>query len=270
MTKIIIVGPKGKMGKAIVENAEQNSSIEIVGAVGPKDRYYVGMDLGVLVGLGKSINVIIVDELKSIIGKADVIVDCSRNDVSMEVLELCQAHNKAFVTGTTGFTKDEEVKLKKAAETIPVLVTGNSSKLIHILFKLVKILSNELGLKADVDIIEMHGRDKLDAPSGTSKEIGKIIANELGLSFEDMALFGRACNEIREDKKIQFSSVRSGGVPSLHQIIFGMQNERLELVHHAYNMNAFAQGIVESVLFIENQKKGFYTYADVLDDLKKT
>lgn len=260
MVKVLIMGPNGKMGRAMVHSAHKNPNTLIAGGVGPKDREYIGMDVGALVGLGRNIGSKVVYDIRDIIETCDVVLDCTRTEVSMQVLQVCMAYKRAFATGTTGFSEAEKKEIKKAGEAIPVLHASNTSMIVHVLFHLVKTVAKEVGMKADIDIIDMHGNTKIDAPSGTANEIGGIISEELGWDLKKIATYGKKGKGMRSPHTIHFSSLRSGEIPSSHQVIFGFENERLELTHHAYNMNPFAEGMIESAIFISDKGPGYYDF----------
>jgi 4-hydroxy-tetrahydrodipicolinate reductase len=112
----------------------------------------------------------------------------------------------------------------------------------------------------------MHHSRKLDAPSGTAREIGQVIADELGLDLDEVAEYGREGLGRRGPRSIQFSSIRSGGVPSTHKVIFGFADERLELSHQVYTRDAFAGGLIKATLFISSKKRGYYTLKPVLSE----
>jgi len=142
-------------------------------------------------------------------------------------------------------------------------LASNTSKLAHLFFHLIKWIAGKVGKEADIDIIEMHDRNKLDAPSGTSKEIGHIIADELGLDFEKIARYQRKGKGIRPSQTIDYTSIRSGSYPTTHSVIFGFENERLELSFDGYNMFPFAAGIIEAAVFIHDKNPGLYTIEQV-------
>jgi 4-hydroxy-tetrahydrodipicolinate reductase len=252
------------MGRALVKSATANASVDLVGGVGPKGRDYIGQDLGLLVGLGRRTGAQVVDSLQPVIQACDVVLECTEPQVSMTVLEVCLQREKAFVTGTTGFSEEQAAKIERAGDTIPVLRASNGSRIVHLLYDLVRTVTQAVGEKADIDIVEMHGRTKPDAPSGTALEIGEIIADELGRELEEVAEYGRQGLSRRTSDAIQFSSIRSGGIASTHQIIFGCQNERLELTHRAYNTDAFAEGLLEAAIFVADKEQGRFTLDDVL------
>ena len=121
MVKVLIVGVNGKMGRAMVRSGYENPDIQIIGGVGPKGRDYVGTDLGALVGLGKNIGTVAVDNMKDLIEECDVVLDCTRPEVSMEVLKTCLEAKRTLVTGTTGFSDEERKELERAGQVIPIL-----------------------------------------------------------------------------------------------------------------------------------------------------
>jgi 4-hydroxy-tetrahydrodipicolinate reductase len=258
MVQVLIMGPNGKMGRAMVKSAERNPDVRVVGGVGPKGRDYTGMDLGPLVGLGRSIGARVYDDIRAIIDECDVVLDCTTPEASMQTLKACLERKKAFVVGTTGFSDEQRRELREAGQVIPVLPASNTSPIVHLLYHLIQIVTQKVGMSADIDIVEMHKNTKVDAPSGTAKEIGHIIAGELGSDLDEIAEYGRVGNSARSPHTVQFSSIRSGGIPSSHQVIFGFQNERLELTHHAYNMDAFADGMIAAALFISDKDSGCY------------
>jgi 4-hydroxy-tetrahydrodipicolinate reductase len=266
MVRLLVVGPNGNMGRALVRTAARTPGIDLVGGVGPKGRDYIGIDLGLLVGLGKPLGARVFDDMEHIIDECDVVLECTRPAVSIGVLEACLVHEKAFATGTTGFSEEQATRIRRAGDTIPVLHASNGSPIVHLLYELVRLVSHKVGQDADIDIVERHGSKKLDAPSGTAKEIGEIIADTLGLDLDQVAEYGRAGTGRRESGSIQYNSIRSGGTPSTHRVIFGFPNERLELAHYVYDADSFAGGLIEGVLFISGRDSGFYTLEDVVED----
>ncbi len=262
MVNLLIVGPNGNTGRALVRCAARRADVNLVGGVGPEGRDYIGSDLGLLVGLGRRVGAHVVDDIQDIIDESNVVLECTRPEVSMEVLEACLEHGKAFATGTTGFSPEQVKRMRRAGDAIPVLHASNGSPIVHLLYDLVRLVSRRVGEEADIDIVEMHGSGKLDAPSGTAQEIGEIIAEAVGLDLDQVAEYGREGMGRRGSDSIQYSSIRSGGIPSTHQVIFGFPNERLELVHHAYNMDAFADGLIKGALFVAGQERGYYGLED--------
>jgi 4-hydroxy-tetrahydrodipicolinate reductase len=264
MVKLLIVGPNGNMGRALVRAAAADPRIALVGGVGPKGRDYIGMDLGLLAGLGKQTSARVFDDIWQIIADCDVVLECTQPAVSMAVLDTCREYRKGFVTGTTGFSEEQVTQMTDVSELIPVLQASNASPIVHLLYDLVRHVTREVGHEADIDVVEMHHNRKLDAPSGTAREIGEIIAQELGGDLGEAAEDGEEGSGARRLQSIEFHSIRSGGVPSTHKVIFGFANQRLELRHQVYNRNAFAGGLIEAALFLSNKTCGYYTLGAAL------
>ncbi len=236
--------------------------IELIGAVGPRGRDYIGKDIGLVCNLGSLINVNIHDCLEVIINQCDVVLDCTMPQVSMQALECCVTHRKAFVSGTTGFSDDQKRAFERAGETIPVLLATNTSKIFNLLFELIKGAASKIGRHADIDIIDMHDNMKLDAPSGTSKQIAEIISKKLDFINKDYT-YGRNGIEKRKANSIAFNSIRSGGLPGSIKVIFGYENERLELSAHVYNMNTYANGMMDAGSFLVGKRPGLYSLKEI-------
>jgi 4-hydroxy-tetrahydrodipicolinate reductase len=264
VVNLVVVGPNGALGRALVKQADADPRVAVVAGVGPTGRDYVGTDLGLLVGLGRSIGAEVLDSLDDAIPGCDVAIDATRAHVSMEVLSACVAHGKAFVTGTTGFSDEQRAVMIEAGSSIPILQASNGSRVVHLLYELARMVTERFGDEADIDIVEMHNRGKPDAPSGTSQEIGSAIAETLGRDLDRVAEYGRKGMGTRQSESIQFSSIRSGGTPSMHQVIFGFEHERLELTHRVHDPMAFAEGLIEAVVFASNREPGVYTLDDVI------
>lgn len=263
--KIIVIGPRGKMGKLITQAAAERSDMELIAGVAPKGRDYIGSDLGTTAMVGRILNVPVVDELESVIENCDVIIDFSTKEMAMEVLDLAISHKKALVCGTTGFNSEEMQRFRNAAAHIPMLYAANTSKLVNIMNRLLEIVAETAGDELDIEILEMHDQWKKDAPSGTSKEMGEIMANALGKELSDMAVYGREGASPREKGTIGYHSLRAGNIPSSHTVYFGGMGERLEITHHSYNWECFARGACDCAAFLYGKTPGFYTIKDVLN-----
>lgn len=260
--KLIIMGPTGKMGKAMIRSAFENPDAELVGAVGPKGREYIGKDIGEVCNLGDRIGIPIQDDLEAVIDGCDLVLDCTAPEVSMGALECCVKHRKAFVSGTTGFTENDRQAFQRAGDAVPVILAYNTSKMINILFEVIRRVASQIGLGSDIDIIDMHDNKKPDAPSGTAKEIAEIITIELGYDSGNYTC-GREGMGIRKENSIAFNSIRTGGFPGAVKVIFGFEDERMELSAHTYNMNTYADGMVQAGLYLKGKPPGLYSLKDV-------
>ena len=263
--RVIVIAPKGKMGRLITAVAASRSDMELTAGIAPKGRSYVGQDLGAAAMTGSELGVPVTDDLKSVIHDCDVIIDFSTQETSMEVLDLAVSHKKALVCGTTGFTPEEMQRFQEAAKEIPMLYAANTSKLVNVMNKLLELVTSAIGNETDIEILEMHDQWKKDAPSGTSKEMGEIMAHALGKELRDIAVYGREGSSPREPGTIGYHSLRAGNIPSSHTVFFGGMGERLEITHHSYNWECFARGACDCAVFLAGKEPGFYTIQDVLN-----
>lgn len=262
--KIAVVAPKGKMGSLIIQGAQSRENIILSGVLAPKDRSYIGDDVGLLCGLGAPLGVFVTDDSDAFVANADVIIDYSTTETSMALLDLCLKHKKPLVCGTTGFTLEEMEKIKAASQVIPLLYAANTSRVVNLMYKLLAIAAEAIGHSSDIEIIEMHDRNKLDAPSGTSKEMGMAIAEALEAEWSELATFGRSGKSLRQEGSIGYHSIRSGDIASSHTVLFGLQGERLEITHHAHNWKCFAEGALDCAAFLKDKEPGYYSVKDVL------
>lgn len=263
--KIIVIGPRGKMGKLITQIAAGRDDMELVAGVAPKGRDYIGSDLGAVAVVGRELGVPVVDDLESVIDNCDVIIDFSTKEMGMEVLAAAVSHKKALVCGTTGFSPEEMQRFQDAAKEIPMLYAANTSKLVNIMNKLLELVTQIAGEDLDIEILEMHDRWKKDAPSGTAREMGEVMAGALGKELCDIAVYGREGASPREPGTIGYHSLRAGNIPSSHTVYFGGMGERLEITHHSYNWECFARGACDCAAYLAGKKPGFYTIKDVLN-----
>ena len=173
--KVIVVGCLGQMGQPVSRFVAEREGMELVGGVGPAGRDYIGRDLGQVVGLGRDLGIPVADDLSSVIDACDALIDVSSVEQCLETLDLAVAHGKALVTASTGFSPEQFERFEAAGRHIPIIFKCNTSKMVNVMLKLVEIAARALVDETDIEIIDQHDRDKLDAPSGTavSSEIGR-------------------------------------------------------------------------------------------------
>lgn len=259
--KLLIVGPRGKMGRFITGIAADRDDIEIVGGVGPAGRDYIGSDIGDVAMTGRKLGARVYGDIEEIIDSCDVIIDFSTVEQGMTVLEAARKHGKALVCGTTGFSAEQRQKFADAASDIPVMLAANTSRLVNVAYKLLKEAA-ELSGDTDVEILDMHDNTKLDSPSGTAKEMGEIIAEARGQELDSVARYGREGRCPREKGEIAFHSIRGGDISSSHTVYFVGTGERLEITHHSQSFKCFAAGAVDCAVYLAKQPAGSYTVQD--------
>jgi 4-hydroxy-tetrahydrodipicolinate reductase len=241
MTRIIITGSKGRMGQALIGCAAKVPELQITGLI----------DQG--------------DDLSVLIEKCDAVIDFSFHSSTPAFAELCAAHQKALVIGTTGHTEAEQSKIKNQKSKIPIVWSSNYSTGVNTLFWLTRKATEILGPSFDLEVIEMHHRLKKDAPSGTAKSLAEILAEVRQQQLEKVARHGRVgmVGE-RTAAEIGIHSIRGGDVVGDHTVIFANTGERLELTHKASSRDTFANGALRAAQWVINQNPGIYDMQDVL------
>ncbi len=241
MTKIIIVGAKGRMGQSLVRCGKQNKNLEIVGEIGKGD------------------------DLAKVIEKCDAVIDFSVHAATVAIAQLCAKHKKALIIGTTGFTEAEKKELKEITTQIPVVWATNFSTGVNALFWITRKAAEILGPDYDLEIVEMHHRLKKDAPSGTAESLAKILADVRKIQLEESLRFGRkGIVGERTATEIGMHSLRGGDVVGDNAVIFAGNGERLELAHKASSRDTFSNGALRAAQWIVGKKPGLYDMQDVL------
>jgi len=241
MTKIIITGGKGRMGQALLSCAARIPELEVVGTV----------DQG--------------DDLATIIGQADVVIDFSFHNATLGVAELCARHKKSVVIGTTGHSKEEKAEIEKLKAEIPMVVATNFSTGVNTLFWLTRKAAEILGPAFDLEVVEMHHRLKKDAPSGTATTLLEILGDVRKLQLEAALRHGRkGIVGERTPDEIGIHAIRGGDVVGDHTVIFANNGERVELTHKASSRDTFANGALRAAQWVVQQPPGLYDMQDVL------
>jgi 4-hydroxy-tetrahydrodipicolinate reductase len=241
MTKIIITGSKGRMGRALLACASHDSGLQVVGQI----------DQG--------------DDLKAIIDQGDVVIDFSSHSATPALAALCAERNKAMVIGTTGHSDEARSQIGNQGARIPIVLASNFSTGVNALFWLTRKAAEILGPGFDLEIVEMHHRLKRDAPSGTAKTLAEILAKVRRLQFDKTLRHGReGIVGERSADEIGVHSVRGGDVIGDHTVIFADAGERVELTHKASSRDAFAKGALRAALWVVSQKPGIYDMQAVL------
>ena len=261
--KIVVVGCHGQMGQPISRFVDERAGMELVGGVGPAGRDYIGKDLGQVVGLGRDLGIPVVDDLESVIDECDALIDVSSVEQCLETLDSAVAHGKALVTASTGFSPEQFARFEEAGNHIPVIFKCNTSKMVNVMLNLVETAARALAGECDIEIIDQHDRDKLDAPSGTAVIIGNMIAELKGTTLDELAEYGRVGHGPRKPGGVAFHSLRAGDITSDHKVYFGGMGERLEITHYAYSDDCFARGAVDCTAFLEGKPAGVYRIQEV-------
>ena len=265
MARIGIAGCGGRMGRMLVAEAHATPGAEIVGGIDAEGSPAVGQDLGELAGLGR-LGIVAGDDPARLFEAADVVVDFTLPQASAGHAELAAARGKAMVIGTTGLDRGQTEAIARAAARAPIVHAANMSVGVNLLLGLVEQVARTLGPDDwDIEVLEMHHRHKIDAPSGTALALGRAAAAGRGVELERVSQRVRDGHTgARRPGDIGFATLRGGDVPGDHVVVFAGTGERIELGHKAGSRQIFARGAIRAALWVAGQKPGLYGMKAVL------
>ena len=249
MTDIIIQGIGGRMGHALCEMIANRSDCRVVAGIDQQD--------------GEQNGIPVYDSLDKLDGKGDVIIDFSAPAAVEKALTYCEAHRMPIVVCTTGLSEELQLKVVQLSRIVPVFKSANMSIGINLLSELCKRASAILGVDYDVEIVEQHHHNKLDAPSGTALMLADAI-NEQNNGEYHYVYDRSSVRQKRDPKEIGISSVRGGGIVGDHDVLFCGPEEVVTISHVAQSRGVFADGAVQAALFLDGCEPGYYTMTDML------
>ncbi|WP_028317044.1 4-hydroxy-tetrahydrodipicolinate reductase [Desulfobulbus elongatus] len=266
MTRVIVAGASGRMGQRIIHMVQAHPGLQLSGAFERPGSPAIGKDAGAISGLGET-GVVVTEGLASVIDRADVLIDFTFHEATIDFARQAAAHGTAMVVGTTGLNAEELATLQALAEAhFPCVQSPNMAVGVNVLFKLVEKAAAVLGDAYDVEIVEAHHRMKKDAPSGTALKLGQLAAAALGRDLAEVGVMER--NGIigeRTDREIGIQTIRGGDIVGEHTVYFAGAGERLEITHRATNRDNFARGAALAAAWVTGKPNGLHTMFDVLD-----
>jgi 4-hydroxy-tetrahydrodipicolinate reductase len=261
--KIVIAGCSGRMGHVLLECVFADAELQLHGALDRANNPQIGRDAGEL--FAKNSTVKITDSIDEALHNADVLVDFTRPEASMQYLAACEKHHVKMVIGTTGFSVEEKSTIAKAAEKISIVFAPNMSVGVTLLINLVEQAAKVLAQGYDIEVVEMHHRHKVDAPSGTALRLGEAAAAGIGKALSECAVYAReGVTGEREAGTIGFATMRGGDVVGDHTVVLAGIGERVELTHKASSRATFALGALRAAKFLADKKTGLFDMQDVL------
>jgi 4-hydroxy-tetrahydrodipicolinate reductase len=262
--RALVAGAGGRMGQRIVAALDGEPGIRLAGACERAGHPSLGCDAGVIAGIHAE-DVMIGDSMEALLPHGDVLIDFTAPEASLRHVELAVRQGTAVVLGTTGLGADHLAALEKAARKIPIVFAPNMSVGVNLLFKVLGDVAKVLGDGFDVEIVEAHHRFKKDAPSGTAKKMGQVIAEALRRDYEKVAVPGRAgmVGE-RRPEEIGIFAVRGGDIVGDHTVTFAGLGERIEITHRAHSRDTFARGAVRAAKWVVGRVPALYDMMDVL------
>jgi 4-hydroxy-tetrahydrodipicolinate reductase len=262
--RLIVAGAGGRMGRALTRVISETEGAVLAGALEAPGSELLGKDAGVLAGLPAN-GVELSADLWSMSANANGILDFTVPAATIANVAIAAQRSLVHVIGTTGLSASDDAVIKSVTSRAIVVKSGNMSLGINLLAALVKRVAQSLDESFDIEILEMHHRAKIDAPSGTALMLGEAAAAGREVALDAHSARGRdGVTGARRAGDIGFASLRGGTVTGDHSVIFSGAMERIELIHRAEDRTMFAQGAVKAALWAKDKKPGLYTMADVL------
>lgn len=263
--KLVVAGATGRMGQTLVRAIHENANVELSGALDVPGSAAIGKDAGEIAGIGHT-GIPISDEPLSVIAKADGIIDFTAPTATIEYAGYAAQARIVHVIGTTGCSADDEAALKAAARHATIIKSGNMSLGVNLLSVLVEQAAKALGPEGfDIEVVEMHHKHKVDAPSGTALLLGEAAAHGREIDLRANSVRSRDGHTgPRKEGSIGFATLRGGSVIGEHTVIFAGEGERIELSHIAQDRMNFAAGAVRAAIWGRDKGPGYFNMRDVL------
>ncbi len=262
--RLVIAGAGGRMGRTLVKAIADSKEFTLAGALEDARSPLIGWDAGQLAGLGEN-GVKLAGDAQALLDKADGIIDFTAPAATLAFAAQAAKAGKVHIIGTTGLSADDEAAIREAAKKAVIVKSGNMSLGVNLLAALTRRVAKTLDAAFDIEILEMHHNQKVDAPSGTALLLGQAAAEGRGINLaknKDVVRDGHT--GARKPGDIGFATLRGGSVVGEHSVIFAGQAERIELVHRAEDRMIFARGALHAAAWARQQKPGLYSMMDVL------
>ncbi|MEO5766652.1 MAG: 4-hydroxy-tetrahydrodipicolinate reductase [Casimicrobiaceae bacterium] len=266
--RLAIAGAGGRMGQALLEAALASPDFTLAAALDVAASPAIGRDAGER--FGRATGVSVGADVDAAMAAADVMIDFTRPAGTLAHLAACARNGVAAVVGTTGLDAAQRDALAAHARAVPIVFAPNMSVGVVVLADLVERAARALGPAFDIEVIEMHHRLKVDAPSGTALHLGQAAAAGAGVDFDASAVYAREGHTgERRAGSIGFATLRGGDVVGEHTVVFAGTGERVELAHRATSRQNFCAGALRAARFVaakrENKAPGLYDMRDVLE-----
>ena len=262
--KLAVMGAAGRMGRELIRAVHDTEGCVVAGGTEAAGSDTVGADLGELAGVGP-LGISVTDQPLDLFTQIDGILDFTAPAASVAFAELAAQARIVHVMGSTGFSSDDEKKIKAAARHATIIKAGNMSLGVNLLLELTRKVAKALDEDYDIEVLEMHHRHKVDAPSGTALMLGQAAADGRGIDLESRSVRSRdGQTGARNRGDIGFATLRGGSVVGEHSVIFAADGERLEVTHKAADRGIFARGGVKAALWGRGKPPGLYSMVDVL------
>ena len=264
MIRVAITGVCGRMGRCITRGIAQHPNMQLVGAVQYPSHPQIGSDAGVVAGISE-IGVTITGKLEDVLHRADVVIEFSKPEATLDHLQHVVDADKAMVVGTTGFTADELATLQALASQIRCVMAPNMSLGVNVMLQALELIAKTLGNDYNIEVIEAHHNHKADSPSGTALRVAETLTTALEQDLDEMGVYGRhGIVGTRPKKQIGIHAVRGGDIAGDHTVLFATEGEQLSVIHRAHSPAAFAKGAIRAAEWIIDAPKGLHDVSEVL------
>ncbi len=261
--QIAIAGASGRMGRMLIEAVIHAEDTQLCGALDVVGNLHLGTDAAAF--LGKPVGVQITADIDAGLQNAQVLIDFTRPEGTMQHVAACRRLGVHMVIGTTGFTEAQKAEIKAAGQDIAIVMAPNMSVGVNVTLKLLEMAAKALSEGYDIEIIEAHHKHKVDAPSGTALKMGEVIAEAQGRALKDCAVYERYGHTgERVAGSIGFSTIRGGDIVGDHTVMFATEGERIEITHKSASRSTYAQGSLRAARFLAHQRSGLFDMFDVL------
>lgn len=265
MTRVIVAGAAGRMGRRIAHMVDQHPELTLAGGFEQPTSPEVGRDIGEVSGFGAT-GVMIVGSPQEVLDQGEVIIDFTFHEATMQLARIAAERGKGMVIGTTGLTAENLVELQALSAKFPCVQSPNMAVGVNVLFQVARKMAAVLGDDYDIEIVEAHHRMKKDAPSGTALKLGEMVAEGVKRDLAKVGVYSRhGMIGARTDQEIGIQTIRAGDIVGEHTVYFAGAGERLEITHRAHNRDNFARGAALAAAWVKNQPNGLYTMFDVLN-----
>jgi 4-hydroxy-tetrahydrodipicolinate reductase len=261
---LVITGASGRMGQTLIRLSQASDKLRLVACVERAGHPWIGRDVGEAMG-GAPIGAKVTDDALEAFAQAQAVIDFTAPAATVEFAALAAQARAVHVIGTTGLEPEHLARIEAAARHAVIVRAGNMSLGVNLLVRLTEKVAKALDADWDVEIVEAHHRNKVDAPSGTALMLGKAAADGRGVSLDNSRVSGRdGITGARNKGTIGFSAIRGGDIVGEHDVIFAGEGERVILRHVATDRAIFARGALRAALWGQGQKPGQYDMMDVL------
>ena len=261
--RVAIAGASGRMGRMLIEAVRASGDCVLAGALDIASSPAIGSDATAFLGVASGVS--ITADVRAGLANADVLIDFTRPEGTLEHLAVCAQVGVKAVIGTTGFTAEQKEAIAAAAQKTAVVFAPNMSVGVNVTLKLLDMAARALSTGYDIEVIEAHHRHKVDAPSGTALKMGEVIAQALGRDLKDCAVYAReGVMGERDPSTIGFATIRGGDIVGDHTVLFAGTGERIEISHKSSSRAGYAQGSLRAARFLAAHRTGLFDMFDVL------